>query len=115
MAPERSPTGINGEKLAALNASFDSFERYNHERWHQLNNDLQPLMGLPVQIARDIAKLEGKLEAKIDGRLVAIEMRLSAIEQQRQQISGAKMLGVWIVQTALAAIAVIAAMRGGLR
>lgn len=108
MAPPQSPSPGQGEKLAALAASFESFERYNHERWHQLNNDLQPLIGLPVQMARDIAKLEGKIEAKMDGRLLAIETRLTAIEQQRQQITGARQLSVWLVQTIIAALAAVA-------
>ena len=114
MAPNQS-SNSQGEKLAALSASFSGFERYNHERWHQLNNDLQPLMGLPVQMARDIAKLEGKIEAKMDGRLLAIENRLTAIEAQRQQLTGAKMLFVWLIQVLLSALAVLAAIKGGLR
>src|SRR4051794_40017062 len=105
MAPQQTQNG-QGEKLAALTASFTSFKRYNPERWHQLNNDLQPLIGLPVQMARDIAKLEGKIEAKMDGRLPAIELRLTAIEAQRNQLGGARMLGVWLIQTVLAFLAV---------
>lgn len=112
MAPPRSS---EGERIAGLEAKFDGYEKYSHERWHDLNNTLQPLVGLPAQMARDIAKLEGKLEAKIDGRLIAIETRLSAIEGQRQQMTGAKQLMVWLVQTVLAAIAVLAALRGGVR
>jgi hypothetical protein len=115
MAPERSPSTSQGEKLAALAASFEGFERYNHERWHQLNNDLQPLIGLPVQMARDIAKLEGKIEAKMDGRLLAIENRLTAIEGQRRELTGAQKLTVWIIQTIISALAVLVAIRGGLR
>jgi hypothetical protein len=114
MAPQQS-SNSQGEKLAALAASFEGFERYNHERWHQLNNDLQPLIGLPVQMARDIAKLEGKIEAKMDGRLAAIEIRLQAIENQRQQLTGAKQFMVWVVQTACAVLAAIAAVKGFVR
>lgn len=109
MAPPRGPVPV-GERISGLEAKFDAYERYSHERWHDLANDLQPLLGIPIQLTRDLAKMEGKLEAKIDGRLSAIETRLLAIEQQRQQITGAKQLGVWLIQTALAALAAISAV-----
>lgn len=107
MAPARG-TSV-GERLSGLEATVSGFERYERERWHKLDNDLQLLVGLPTQMTRDIAKLEGKLEAKIDGRLSAIETRLLAIENQRQQMTGAKQLFVWLVQTLLSALAVFAA------
>lgn len=101
-----------GERVSGLEAKFIGYEKYSHERWHDLNNTLQPLVGLPMEMARDIAKLEGKLEAKIDGRLSAIETRLSSIETQRQQLSGAKQLGVWLIQTLFAVIAAVATVKG---
>jgi hypothetical protein len=97
-------TSPPGERISRLEAKFDAYEQYSHERWHQLANDLQPMVGLPLQLTRDLAKMEGKLEAKIDGRLSAIETRLLAIEQQRQQMTGAKQFGVWLVQTILTTI-----------
>jgi hypothetical protein len=105
MAPARS--GALGERIASLAASFEAEKDYSHDRWHKLDNDLTPIINLPTQISRDIAKLEGKLEAKIDGRLSAIEARLYAIESQRQQLSGAKQLGVWLIQTLIAAAAAV--------
>lgn len=104
-----------GERISSLESKFDGYEKYSHERWHDLSNDLQPLVGLPLQLARDIAKLEGKLEAKLDGRLVAIENRLTAIEGQRQQFTGARQFLVWLVQTVLAAATVLVAFRSGIR
>jgi hypothetical protein len=112
MAPARSS---EGERIAGLEAKFSGYEKYSHERWHDLNNTLQLLVNLPAQMTRDIAKLEGKLEAKIDGRLTAIESRLTAIEGQRRELTGAQKLGVWLVQTIFAAIAVLAAMKSGIR
>jgi hypothetical protein len=102
-----------GERISSLEATVDGFERYERDRWHKLDNDLQLLIGMPVAMARDIAKLEGKLEAKIDGRLAAIETRLFAIETQRQQLTGAKQLGVWLIQTILAGLAVLFAFKAG--
>ena len=110
MSPDRGQPV--GERVSGLEAKFTGYEKYSHEQWHDLKNTLQPLVNLPMQMARDIAKLEGKLEAKIDGRLSAIETRLGAIEGQRQQLTGAKQLGVWLVQTLFAVIAAVAAVKG---
>jgi hypothetical protein len=111
MAPARNSAPI-GERISSMEATLEGMRTYQHDRWHKLDNDLTPLINLPNQIGRDIAKLEGKLEAKIDGRLVAIEIRLSAIEAQRQQLTGAKQLGVWLIQTAMAAVAAVLALKG---
>jgi hypothetical protein len=109
MAPARSDVG---ERISSLEATLDAFREYEKTHWHDLNNTLQPLVGLPVQMARDIAKLEAKLEAKLDGRLAEIDRRLTAIEGQRQQMTGAKQLAVWLVQTVIAALAAVVALRG---
>lgn len=107
-----------GERVAALDARFESFERYEHDRWHKLANDLQPLIGLPVQMARDIGKLEGSLErtvAEAVGKAVqpvsdevaALRADVEALKASSHQFSGARMLAVWFIQTVVAAAAAL--------
>jgi hypothetical protein len=69
--PPSKPQDL-GERLAGMEARFESFERYTHERWHQLNNDLQPLTMLPERIARDMGKIQGIFE----GRIVSVSKDL---------------------------------------
>jgi len=67
-----------GERLSSLEAKFDGFERYEHERWHALNNTLQPLVGLPLQLTRDIAKIQGTFDGRIAGITKEIERSITA-------------------------------------
>lgn len=107
-----------GERIAKLEAMVSGLQQYERERWHKLDNDLTPVVNLPLQLTRDIAKLEARIDAKIDGRLAAIEARLTAIEGQKRELTGAQKLLVWFVQTAISAVAAIAtvlAVRGSVR
>lgn len=84
-----------GERLSGLEAKFDSFERYEHDRWHKLANDLQPLIGLPVQMARDIGKLQGGFDGRIGTITKEIERSITAavekaIEPVNQDIAALK-------------------------
>lgn len=40
-------------------------ETYEHERWHKLANDLQPIMSLPREMGKELGRLEGKFETAI--------------------------------------------------
>jgi hypothetical protein len=113
-----------GERMSSLEASVAAFEKYEHDRWHQLNNDLTALMGLPTQFAREMARLEGGFQGKIAeavrqaiAPLMAdmgdLKERVSAIETRQNAWGGARSLAVWIVQTMIAAAAVIFAVKTG--
>lgn len=114
-----------GERLAALSASFEAEKQYQHDRWHKLANDLQPLVNLPVQMARDIGKIQGTFDGRISTVTKEIERSITAAVERaieplsdevtklrsevdtlkagQQQLGGARMFGVWLVQTLVAA------------
>lgn len=76
MAPPR-PDQL-GERLSGLEAAFTGFEKYEHERWHALNNTLQPLTSLPLQLTRDIAKIQGTFDGRIAAITKEIERSITA-------------------------------------
>ena len=112
-----------GERIAGLSAQFDAFEKYEHERWHKLNNDLTPLMQLPEKLTREIGRMQGTFDGRIASVLKEIERTMeAAIEKAIKPISdevaelkrdvdalkskslqetGAKNLAVWFLQSPL--------------
>jgi hypothetical protein len=77
-----------GERIAALSASFDAEKEYQHGRWHKLDNDLTPLVNLPERMTRDIARLHGVFEGRINGATREIERGVeSAIERAMKPIN----------------------------
>jgi hypothetical protein len=114
-----------GQRVAAIGARFEAFEQYSHERWHSLSNDLQPLVQLPTVFARDFAMLEGRLAGNIEAAVAkAIDKALAPVNQdiaklqaevaalgsEKQRMTGARLFGIWFVQTAIAAMAAIIAV-----
>lgn len=115
-----------GERVAAIDARFEAFERYTHDRWHKLNNDLTPIVNLPSQMARDMGKMEGRFNGQINAVTREVERSITAAVEKaigpvaaeladlksdvetlkagRAQITGAKMLAVFMVQTIIAAL-----------
>lgn len=67
-----------GERISGLESAFASFEKYEHERWHALNNTLMPLTGLPLQLTRDIAKIQGTFDGRIAAITKEIERSITA-------------------------------------
>lgn len=94
------PRSDLGERLSGLEAKVDGFERYSHDRWHNLQNTLQPLALLPAQIARDFAKLEGSIDrvvaaavekaiAPVIADVAELRTKVEAHDQALQRQAGA--------------------------
>lgn len=54
-----------GERITAVAVQLQEFEKYNHERWHKLNNDLQPLVNLPERFTRELGRMQGTFEGRL--------------------------------------------------
>lgn len=55
-----------------------ALEKYEHERWHKLAQDLQPLVLLPERITRDIAKMQGTFDGRISSISNEIQRSITA-------------------------------------
>jgi hypothetical protein len=67
-----------GERISGVEATLEAFEKYERDRWHKLAQDMQPLVHLPTQIARDIAKIQGSFEGRISSVTREIERSITA-------------------------------------
>lgn len=85
------------QAIGRLSGQVESLDRYTHEREHGINNLAQKVEALGTRITRDIAAVEGRIE----GRIKAMDDRLSAVEAKHQQQAGAKNLVTWILQSPL--------------
>lgn len=110
-----------GERISSLEATVAALREYESEHWHKLSNDLQPLMGLPTQFTREIARVEGGFQGKIMEAvrqaiapllddIANLETRITVIESKQNAWGGAKSLAVWIIQTLVSAIAAVGAV-----
>jgi hypothetical protein len=102
MAPQRG-SGFDqiSMMIGELKGSVGEIEKYVHDGRHGINNLGQKFDALAVKIASDIAAVEARLDA-----------RLQAVEKQQSSWTGAKLLAAWIVQTVIAAIVAIFAIKG---
>lgn len=91
------------EAIGELKGSVKSIEQYVHEGRHGANNLSQKIDALGQSVSKDMAAVEARMD-----------VRLRALELNQNSLSTAKQLWIWIVQTVLAALAVLAAMRSGL-
>lgn len=121
-----------GERVSSIEATLDALEKYEHERWHRLSNDLQPLVQIPERLAREIGKMQGIFDGKINSVSKEIERSIMAaiekaiqpmgaeiaelrgevetLKTEHRQMTGARRLGVWMLQTIIAAISAVVAV-----
>lgn len=100
MAPQRG-SGFDqiSMMIGELKGSVEEIGKYVHEGRHGVNNLSQKFDALAVKMAADMAAVEARLDA-----------RLVTLESGRNAMSGARQLGVFLVQTFIAAIAAVAAV-----
>lgn len=101
-----------GERVSRIEATVTGMDRYAHEKWHDLNNTLTPLVQLPERMAREMAKMQGAVEGQISGvsrdleraistaiekalapvnaTLASLEGRVAQLEMKDSQQTGAK-------------------------
>jgi predicted RNase H-like nuclease (RuvC/YqgF family) len=128
-----------GERLAGVEARLEAFDRYTHERWHGLNNDLQVLLALPERLTREVGKLQGIIDGRIasvskdversmeaaiskalkpvtddvtelKAEVEGLRKEIEALKTSKQQWTGARIAVTLIVQTVIAAVAATAAV-----
>lgn len=85
------------QAIGRLEGSVGGIEKYIHDKRHDDANVAQKVEALGTRITRDIAAVEGRIE----GRIKAMDDRLSAVERTYHQDKGAKNLAVWFVQSPL--------------
>lgn len=99
--------GLNlGERISAVEARLAAMDDYSHERWHKLANDLQPLILLDRTIRLSITEALAPVTADV----AALKRDVEALKLARQQMTGVRKFGEWIIQTAISALVAVAAI-----
>jgi hypothetical protein len=120
-----------GERISGLEATVTQMDGYSHDRWHKLANDMTPLLALPERLTRDVAKIDAKVEVRINAvakemersvlsaikeaiapikaEMVDLRTDVDALKEQSNKLTGAKLLLVFIVQTVIAVVAAVIA------
>lgn len=62
-----------GERLAAIEASLATAAKYERDRWHKLDNDLQPISMLPEKLTRELGKLQEAFRGEIKAAINEVE------------------------------------------
>lgn len=83
-----------GERVAALTALQEAETKYQHDRWHNLDNKLQPVVLLPEKLAREIGKLHGVIDTRIGAISKDFEKSIEAAiakanDQHREELKKA--------------------------
>jgi polyhydroxyalkanoate synthesis regulator phasin len=109
-----------GERISGLEATVASMDSYSHERWHKLANDMVPMLALPERLTRDVAKIDAKVEVRINAvakemeravlaaikeaiapikaEMVELRTDVDALKAQSNKLTGAKLLLVFIMR-----------------
>lgn len=90
MPPRQGQLDEISAAIGELKGSMTAIERYIHDNRHEVANASQKIDALGVQIGKDIAKVEARLEAKLDNFKAATDARLTALEQAQQKEAGAR-------------------------
>ena len=91
------------QAIGRLEGSVESIDKYVHEREHGIANLAQKVDALGPRIAKDMAGVEGRLEAKLDEWKREVDARLVKLETAHQRQLGAKTLAVWFLQSPIVA------------
>lgn len=109
-------------KVAQLDERLQAFDKYEHERWHRLNNDLTPLIQLPERMTRELGKLHGimdgkistmqrdferSIEAAIEKAIAPLRADVENLKLARQRWTGARVFGLWLLSTIIAIVAAV--------
>jgi hypothetical protein len=103
MPPRSGQLDQISEAIGELRGMVQSLDRYTHEREHGLNNLSQKVDALGSRIAKDMAGVEGRLEAKLDAWKREVDARLVKLETQAREETGAKNLARTLLQSPLLA------------
>lgn len=76
--------------IGELKGSMEAIERYIHDNRHEVANASAKIDALGIQIGKDIAQVEARLETKLDNFKAATDARLTALEQAQQKEAGAR-------------------------
>lgn len=119
MAPARGSGQLDeiSQAIGGLQASFESVERYIHDRRHDDKNVSQKIDGLSTQITREVTRMKAEIQVQLD----AIDRRVAVLEGAKQREDGAKGVAIWFLQSPLvgwiaaALIAFVTWWKGGIR
>lgn len=92
MPPRQAPGALD-----QISEAIGELRAYVHEHRHGVNNISQKIDALGVKISRDMAAVEARIEIRID----AIEVRLANLERADAKRDGATSLAKWFVQSPL--------------
>ena len=96
-------------QLDEISAKIGELTAYTHEHRHGVANISMKLDGLRVEIARDIAALDGKMSARIAQVEQALDQRLKALETKEIRREGAAGIVAYIVRSPVVGWVVLAA------